>query len=407
MAKKYKLGVLDLYPIAVMGTSIEDSPTVGVTLDENVDSNRLYTALCKTLGLFPLFKTRIIFDKGYFLEENDLPVIVFNENDLDRTFTWKSGTNDYPWRLSYYENRILFRWCHAVTDGRGAEVFLDALLNHYYDIPYSIEPKLGLGLEPFANKREKGIPQKKQLKGFGKKGLKISPSDKYIQCHVLKCKTADVLALAKRSDASPATIIPPMFSMALRKCMKTKMNVKISIVIDARTPLEYQTMHNCIFAKEITYIDRYDHLDFELISTIYRAILNLACERENVVVEAIDKVKLIGLIVNRKFKPIIKLGGKLCAMFMKSGTSDATFTYLGKVDYGTEVNKHICDYIFASWIDFGYCNIAASDFEGEFTMMINESYQDKNVIPEFINTAKELGVEIKEVNTYKYYRADK
>ena len=36
MAKRFKLGVLDIYPIAVMETSIEDSPTIGVTLDENV-----------------------------------------------------------------------------------------------------------------------------------------------------------------------------------------------------------------------------------------------------------------------------------------------------------------------------------------------------------------------------------
>ena len=103
MGKRYDLGVMDLYPIAIVGTSIEDSPTVGVTLDENVDAERLRQSLLKTVELFPLFKTRIVFDKGYFLEENNNPVMVFHEDDIDRTFTWKSGTNDYPWKLSFFE----------------------------------------------------------------------------------------------------------------------------------------------------------------------------------------------------------------------------------------------------------------------------------------------------------------
>ena len=407
MAKRYELGVLDKYPMAVMGTSIEDSPTNGVILDENVDGERLRDALDKTLELFPLFKTKIVFDRGYFLEENNNPVLIFNEDDYHKAFTWKTGTNEYPWKLSCYQNRIILRWCHGVTDGRGAGKFLGTLLNIYYGVPCSVEPALELGLEPFADKTEKGIPQKKQPKGFGTTALKLNRPNDCTQFHVLKCRTADVLALAKRSDASPATVIPPLFAMALRKCMKKKKNVKCSIVVDARGPLGHQTMHNCIFTKEITYVDRFDELSFELVSTIYRAILNLACERENVVVEATNSVNLIGTIVNSRCKALIRLGGRLCSWFMKSTTSDVTYSYLGKVDYGPEVNRHLLGHIGMSWTDFGYCNIISEDFNGEFTMMINEAYQDKNVIPQFISTAGELGLEITEVDSFPYCRADK
>ena len=100
---------MDLYPIAVMNTSIEDSPTVGVELDEYVDRVRLLTSINKAVELFPLFKTKIVFDLDYFLEENDNPILVFNEDDYHSTFSWKSGTNDYPWKLSYFKNRILLR----------------------------------------------------------------------------------------------------------------------------------------------------------------------------------------------------------------------------------------------------------------------------------------------------------
>lgn len=407
MAKRYELGVLDIYPIAVKGTLIEDSPTVGVALDEEVDAKRLEKALHKTIELFPLFKTKIIFDKGYYLEENNNPILIFNEDDYHKTFTWKQGTNEYPWKLSYYGNRVLLRWCHAITDGRGAKQFLETLLKVYYEVPVSIKPQLELGLESLFDKNEKGIPQKKQEKGFGKKGIPVDTSNTVANCHLLKCKSSEILALAKRSDASPATVVPPLFSMALRKCMKEKRNVKFGVVIDVRGALGINTMHNCILSKEITYTDQFDTKDFELVSTIYRTILSLATEKENIVVDATNNVKEIGILVKHKIEPIIKLCGKVCGLFMKSDTTDATFSYLGKIDIDEKVNKHIKNFIFMSWPDFGYCNIAASEFKGEFTMCINEVYRDKTVIPQFIREAKKLGVNISEVDTFEYRRDDK
>lgn len=406
MRKRYKLGVLDLYPIAVMDASIEDSPTVGVVLDEVVEGNRLLNALNKTVKLFPLFKTKIVFDKGYFLEENNNPILVFNEDEYHKAFTWKKDTNDYPWKLSYFKNRILLKWCHAITDGRGARDFLGALLNIYYGVDYSIEPELELGLEPFVNNKEKGIPQKKQEKGFGTKGIEVDKTNKYTTCHILKCRTKDVLALSKRSDASPATVIPPLFSIALRRCMNQKRNVDFSIVVDARVPLEHKTMHNCIFSKEITYIDKFDNMDFELVSTIYRTMLNLAVEKENVIKEATNSVNLIGLLTKRKHESIIKNMGKLFSLLLKNNSGDVTFTYLGKIDYGETVNKHMKDYIFMSWTDFGYCNIAVTDLNGEFTLSVNEAYRNNQIISEFINVANEFSLQINEVDSFKYYRVD-
>ena len=59
-----------------------------------------------------------------------------------------------------------------------------------------------------------------------------------------------------------------------------------------------------------------------------------------------------------------------------------------------------------SWTDFGYCNIAATDLNGEFTLSINEAYKNKQKISEFINIASEYGLQINEVDSFKYYRVD-
>ena len=187
--------------------------------------------------------------------------------------------------------------------------------------------------------------------------------------------------------------------------MKRKKNVKCGIIVDVRAPLEHKTMHNCIFSKEITYIDKFDHMKFELVSTIYRTILNLAVEKENVVGVATDNVDLIGNITKRRNKTIIKSLAKVFSSLMKNKTTDVTFTYLGRIDYGEEVNKHIKNYIFMSWTDFGYCNIAAVDLKGEFSLIINEAYQDEQIIPKFIDISYKLGLEIKEVDSFDYLKS--
>lgn len=388
---EYKLGVLDKYPIVTKGTAIENVPRITVEIDEAVDGRKLKQALCDALSAFPIFKTKFAFEREYKLVENSAEYVIYNVSEEKLPKYYGKSTNYYPWRLSYWENTVTFEWCHGVSDGKGGAAFFSDIINRYFgghvDLPLCIKP----GIDSFYDPNEKGIPQKKQLSGFGRSALKIDKDLEKANLHILRTDMENIMSIAKRSDASPATVIPPLFSKALRECMPVKKNVKASIVVDVRNTMRHFTMQNCIITKEITYFDRFDEMPMELVSTIYRSILDIAVQRENIIKESTKLVKLLGMLVNIKSRVLSDIIMKPAAKIAKNMLCDFTLTYLGKVVFTPEAGAHIKDLRARSWCDMGYSNICAYDLNGVFVMNIVENYTDKTVIPKFMEILKEYG----------------
>ena len=170
--------------------------------------------------------------------------------------------------------------------------------------------------------------------------------------------------------------------------------------------MRFQTMHNCIISKTITYIDRYDTMDFALVSTIYRALLDLAVQPENIVKAATETVDMIRPIVAVKPRFLQKAMAKVVAGTMKHSDSNFTFTYLGKMDLPDEVMSGRADFHFRSWTDFGECNVAAVDFGGTLILNICENYEDKQIIPDFIDICKNVGIHFETADELTYEQAN-
>lgn len=399
MMSKYKLGVMDIYPIAVNKTMIENNPFLQAVLKEKVDANRLHKAVESALSQYPLFGCTLQYQKGYFLVPNERPFLLIHTKEENRPCAFGDNTNGYLWQMCYDEYSISFEWCHGVSDGKGGFAFFSTVLCQYFGVSTSVEQDLELGLESFYDKSEKGIPQKKQENGFRAKDLPYIKQGYRTDCHILKAPTAEVLALTKRSDSSPAAVLPPLFSMAMRKFINPKAknkNVCCNVVIDCRGAMDFHTMHNCIISKNITYIDKFDTMDFSLVSTIYRTLIDLAVQKENIVVEATKTVDMIKGIVAIRPRLVQKAVVKVVAKVLKHSDSNITFTYLGKMNLPDEVMQQLEDFNFRSWTDFGECNIAAVDFGGTLVLNICENYVDKNIIPEFIDNCSKVGINFKE-----------
>lgn len=309
--QRYEMGVMDIYPVLANQTEIENNPFLQVTLKEKVDAKKLYQAVLSAVKRYPLFQCRICMEKEIYLETNPNKITLIHTPIEKRPMTFGKLTQEYPWQVCYFETDISFEWCHGITDGRGGLAFFTEILNQYFDTASEEPPKveLKLGLESFYDKEEKGIPQKKQEKGFQANALPYIKRGYRTDCHILKADIQEVLRIAKRSDASPATILPPLFSRALRENMDAKVknkNVTCNIVIDARVPMQFQTMHNCILSKVITYVDRFDTMDFPLVCTIYRALLELAAQKENIVTASTEMVDMIRLLAGIKPKRLRK-----------------------------------------------------------------------------------------------------
>ena len=409
MKKRYQLGVMDLYPIAVNKTCMENSPLFKVQFVEKVDVERLYDAVKLALKDHPLFACTIVYDKQYYLEEHDKEFSFYNINEENRPLKYGDDTNGYLWQICYDDYHVIFEWCHAISDGRGGLEFFSSVLSYYFNVKKTVEQYFGLGLESLYNKKEKGIPQKKQPNGFKAKHMPYIKRGYLTDCHILKVPMKEILTVAKKNDSSPAAVIPPLFSMAMRKNLSDKIknrNVCCNLIIDCRAPMKYKTMHNCVLSKKITYIDKYDKLDFELVSTIYRSLIDLAVQPENIVSEATKMVNTVKPLVSIRPKFLQKFLVNIVAKSMKHTDCNFVFTYLGKVDFGEKVMQGICDFSFRSWTDFGECNLAAVDFGGTLVLNICENFYNKELIKDFIDVCKELDINFKIEKEYQYEQAN-
>lgn len=410
MRQRYQLGVMDLYPVVANRSKIENNPFLQVVLKEDVDPIRLHAAMERAIEEHPLFGCTLGYEGGYFLETNDRPFSLICASEQDRPLAFGDATNGFLWQLCYHGKEIIFEWCHAISDGTGGFNFFSSVLCHYFGVPAPHVPlSLSLGLESLYDKKEKGIPQKKQPRGFAARDLPYLRRGYKTDCHILRAPMKEVLAAAKRTDSSPAAVLPPLFSMALRKHLRPSAknkNVRCNVVIDCRGPAQTETMHNCIISKNITYIDRFEGMEFPLVSTIYRAILDLAVQRENVIAKATKTVDTFRPIVRFRPRFLQKPLVRLVAAVLKHGDSNFTFTYLGRLRFPEAVLEQMQDIRVRSWTDFGECNIAAVDFDGTLILNICENYSDKEIVPDFIELCSKVGIHFEYAESLPYEQAN-
>ena len=409
MKKRYQLGVMDLFPVAINKTCMENSPFFKVQFIEKVDVERLYNAVKRALKDHPLFACTIVYDKQYYLEEHDEEFAFYNVSEENRPLQYGDATNGFLWQICYDDYHVIFEWCHAISDGRGGYEFFASVLSHYFNVDRPVELNLDLGLESLYDKKEKGIPQKKQANGFNAKHMPYIKRGYKTDCHILKVPMKEVLSVSKKNDSSPAAVLPPLFAMAMRKNLSKLIknrNVCCNVIIDCRKPMNFKTMHNCVLSKKITYTDEYDKLDFSVVSTIYRSLIDLAVQPENITLEATKMVDTIRGLVSIKPKFLRNAIVNIVTKSMKHTDSNFVLTYLGKMDLGEEVMKGICDFSFRSWTDFGECNLAAVDFGGTLILNVCENFYNKNVIKDFIDICDEKGIHFEIAREYEYEQAN-
>ena len=399
---RYELGNMDKYPLAVMETVMENASFFKASLDEDVDEQRLYQSIKIALEYHPLFKCKLGYHKQYYLEDNDADELkIFNVDTYNRPKEFGKNTNGYLFQVCYFKNTISLEWCHAVTDGRGAIRFLSTILDAYFQVDLPEIPKefpLKLGFESIYDESVKSFGQIKQPKGFKAKDLKVIKNGYKCTSHVLKVQTADIMKVAKKFDTTPSAIVVPLFSRAIREHLPKNIknrNVSCGIVVDCRTPMKMDTMHNFINTKVITYQDKFDEFDLQKISTIYRGILDLYVQPENIISSCTEMKKSTDFLYNMRPRFFQKFLMKIVGKIVKRTMDNIGFTYLGRVPFSEKVKSHLIDFNFRSWPDIGDCVIAAIDLNGTLIIDICENYYDKGIIDSFINICKDYDIDIK------------
>lgn len=410
---RYELGNMDRYSIAANGTVMENTSIVKAILDETVDADRLMQAVKTALEYHPLFKCKMSYDKQYYLEDNDnAEIILFNTDTDNRPKEYGKNTNGYLFQICYFENTVSLEWCHAVTDGRGAIRFFSTILDSYFGVPLPEVPKefpLNLGFESICDKSVKPIGQIKQPAGFKAKDMKVIDNGYKCTSHVLKVETAEVLRVAKKIDATPAAILVPLFCRAIREHLPKNAknrNVSCGIVVDCRGPMQMDTMHNFIGNKVITYQDKFDAYDLPMLSTVYRTILDLYVQPENIIWDCTNMKSSTDFLYTLRPLWLQKSLMKVVAKSIKRTMNNIGFTYLGRVPFSEDVISHLTDFTFRSWPDIGDCVIAAADLSGTLILDVCENYADKDVVESFIRICKDAGINFEETKTTVFEQAN-
>jgi len=405
---RYDLGLMDMYPIEVSGTKIENDPMFEVTLKSKIDPQKLEDAVYRAMKFHPLFATQVRYDGSYFLQSNNRPVKLIHAKLKERPLEFCSTTNGYPWQMCWYDRTITLEWCHGITDGRGAFDFIKSVLSIYCGMEVPVVPRkimLGPGLEPFVNKKEKGVDYSVDPKGFSKRALPVYDRGFKTDCYVLSAKAEEITKLSTETGSSPSVVFSVLLSQAIRNQLPAKernKNVACNIVMDLRKPLKYETMHNCVEYKRITYQDKHNSMSFADICHEYKKKLDHARIPENVVRMITERVNEFELAHVVKFKSLRHGVMKIAGEIMKDTDCNCVMTYLGKTDFPEEVNEMIEDFQFRVWHDFGECILAAVDFNGTFRMNLCENYMEKGIVENFITLCAEAGIHINCLSTMEY-----
>lgn len=221
----YKLGYMDKYPLEVVGSVMENTPMIKVTLKEAINHDKLVEAVKKAITVWPLYGTQVAFNKEYYLETNTQDIVILETEEYDRPSTLGKNTHNYPWRITHNQYTLSLEWAHCVTDGVGSLDFLKQVLACYYD--YEPEEKdfaalLGLGLEPFNNPHEKGQQYHVDPAGFSFKKFPLKYKDYRTDCHTLSADTSELVSLAHETHSSVACILAILWSKALRNHLPQK-----------------------------------------------------------------------------------------------------------------------------------------------------------------------------------------
>lgn len=179
--------------------------------------------------------------------------------------------------------------------------------------------------------------------------------------------------------------------MHLPEKMKNR-NVSCNIVLDIRRSLKYETMHNCVDLKRVTYVDEYDNMSFTAVAQRYKAILDNARKKPNMirsVTERISLFKAYHIFTSRKW---LHLAATIIGGIFKNIDCNIGLTYPGKVEFPPEVMENIECFDFKLWHDFGHCVLSPVDFNGKFILHICENFVEKGVVEDFIELSRKLGI---------------
>lgn len=286
-----------------------------ITLDSPVDGERLREAVEQTIVSFPRFKSRACIDsEGHMqLEDNDAPLPVFPDDGKVK-YLGSADTNGYLFLAVYAEDRINFTFFHALGDGAVCVAFVNQMLVAYLRLigrEIDDEGRITDGTpEGYADELDVSAGEYMR-----EHGIELSEEDalhepNYIEeneqpyfktpkymARRLTFPYSELLAMAKRVDASPATIMMDILAQAFMDCKNTAgLPLKAVYAINLRGIFKSGSQHNFATDAEIMYPESIAASDAAERYSYIAGQMKLAMREERLLKNIFDNVATVQMM---------------------------------------------------------------------------------------------------------------
>ena len=326
-----------------------------VQMKENVDGDVLRKALDITMTRYPYLKKRIVADeKGYMLEDNDLPLVV-KESDEPMTLCG-AESNYHLFALTYFKKEIFFNNVHAIFDGRGRGPVLHTLIYYYCKMRYNEDvdmPGVWLADTPidpaeYFDPFTAPLPEIDELLPAPEplpKALRLEEQGKVIRSnqhlHYIRINEKQLMSLCKSSDGTPNTILSLLMSRAIDKLHPDATDPIIGqVYCDYRSVVGAEkSHHNMVTTLPLVYDRSMRDMPLEKQNTILRGNI-LYYSDPNILLRTVAGIKAACEAVNGL--PTLQDKFDAVAGGMSGFFDQTTFaiSYSGKRSFGS-CDKHI------------------------------------------------------------------
>ena len=392
---RYKLGNNDYFAVVMAGTVLETCLTVTLTFDEAIREADLKRAVQRTLHFFPLLKTRLIFDKEYYLETNPAPVVIRACSFENRPLRIGRETNGYLWQLTYNQNRLTFDLFHALTDGYGCILFLSTIVNLYFQPdfqPGTIPDPDVLGYESLFDPSIRHFPGEKARKGFSRKDFPYAIRCSRYTLHELAVDKELLLRKCKELQLTPVSFLTPLFAKAIYENLPPDKDLAVRgmINVDGRRTAGVDTMHNFVLQKLIVYGRQEDGESLRAIGGRYRQELNDFKKEDHLIELSTKMIRTTEWLYRKLPRCVSRRLAKVIAYVVKSTRSNFVMTYWGTFPLAGE--SRITDLSVFSRPDMGGSTFSMIEINEAFHITISETFHDKRILPAFIRLVQNEGV---------------
>ncbi len=398
--KWYKLDNVGKFYSSIADKEYQQVFRYSITLKDKIEKDILQEALDNTIEVFETFNVNL--KKGlfwYYLEETNKRYKVTREN-LPICFKIYNSSNDFLYRVTFYNNRINFEISHILSDGRGSIEFFKTLVNNYLKIKYKvkIDPNTNSSYiekaeDSFAKYYKKTKVTSKNISNvYLYKGRKLLNKTRFLEAHL---PVKDVIELAHTKSATLTSLLVSVLIYSMKDVMSEKdlkKNIKIDIPVDLRQYFKSFSSKNYFGLTSVAYKfnSREDTLE-DIIKSVNKQFKeNLTPEK---LIERVNQMVAFERNVLCRITPIFMKNVALKIInYFSNRMSTSCVSNIGKIEFPSKAKPYIENVnILTSTPGFQF---TICSFENDLSIGISSKYKYNEIIKNFCNYFSEQNIEM-------------